>query len=98
MSTHTDATQDLYLLYLDADIFVADDPLPLLNLYLAEATRNNLSTDLYCSRPWTTFNYMEFFQFYLHPYRSQFLDLEDSLLDTLNGGTTLYGMCNTGGD
>jgi hypothetical protein len=79
---------DDYLLYLDADIFVADDPLPLLTKHAARA-------DIVCGRPWNTFEGMQdFFEFVALP--TAFDDDRSPLLESYAGGLTFYGLCNSG--
>jgi hypothetical protein len=52
-------TLDLkYFLYLDADLFILQDPLPLLE---KELFRNGKDKTIYCSRPWNSFTELEYF-------------------------------------
>ena len=77
-----------YLLYLDADIYVASDPLPLLEEY---------SSNIQCGRPWTSsvLNVEEFVSFVGPTYYD--IIAHRGLLETIQpGGITLQGFCNTG--
>eukprot|EP01041_Mallomonas_annulata_P009520 gene9520-19786_t len=79
-----------YLLYLDADIFIASDPIPLLTKYY-----NNNNSDILCGRPWKSHLELHDFPYFLDEYSSS-SSIEKPPLATINGGFTLYGMCNTG--
>ena len=80
-----------YLLYLDADIVIAQDPLPLLSTY----TPLNHS-ELLCGRPWNTFpNINQFSNYVGEEIDTPFFDYPP--LHTISEpGLTYYGLCNSG--
>jgi hypothetical protein len=55
-----DLSDDMYLLYLDSDFFVARDPLPLLQFLIDQLKNRNQG--LLCGRPWDTFPDMVLFE------------------------------------
>lgn len=76
-----------YFLYLDADIFVARDPMPLITAF-------HKDDSILCGRPWDTFPNISYFPEFLGVPSPFF---EYPLLEVINiGGYTYYGMCNTG--
>jgi hypothetical protein len=105
--SHYHFHDDDYLLYLDSDIFISKDPLPLLNYYITQSRYDYEEYDIYCGRPWNTFpNLHLFHEFvgYHDPHMNisyndyySFIYNQSNLLDTISiHGKTLYGMCNTG--
>lgn len=82
-----------HLLYLDADVFVAADPLPLLSTH---APLND-STVL-CGRPWNVMNgAMEQFPHFVGNIGARADRFDRVLLETLAApGTSFPGTCNTG--
>lgn len=84
---------DDLMIYLDADIFIADDPVRVIDNLLQESNYS----DILCARPWDTFpGIKDFPHFAGDPDSLLFVEKEMNLIQTLSGGYTYNGMCNTG--
>jgi len=83
-----------YILYLDADIFIAKDPYPRLADFLASANTTTKYADIHCGRPWSIMQGIEDFVSFIG-FPSNMLN-RNLLLPTFDGGVSFYGMCNTG--
>lgn len=84
---------DDYLLYLDADIFVATDPLPLLAAHAPLAP-----TTVLCGRPWDAMKGdMHMFPDFVGDVGRGMNFYQREILETLSEpGFSFYGTCNTG--
>jgi hypothetical protein len=84
--------EDSYIIYLDADIFVAADPIPVLkNILRNEYRMNGFTNDIFCGRPWKTFQDIQSFGEFLGFY-PELMRIKNNMR-TFDGGYTFYGMC-----
>jgi hypothetical protein len=88
-----------YFLYIDADMFIVYNPVPLFSSVLLQLTEQGKPYDIYCGRAWNALTEMNYFPALIDYYNItgyNFTD-ENAFASTISpGGTTFQKACNTG--